>query len=247
MPQPRLNGADGLSTPLVVLGSVALVAHLAAVVAAALAAPSGPWPTADGPPGVAPPPEFALAANATATPDYLRWVKLAHDFRFPSDQPGAPGVRFEVRLRDAAGTVTETLKFPETSANPWVRYRQELLAQHLAPDVPVQPLEGEAIPAPNQKVKTVQIWDMSPDKQLRLRSVPEHLVPRDHPVFRPSDWALVLVKSYCRYLCREHGAASAEFVRYTRNPIPPVAVAKGPPPPQAFEELVANFGVHNGE
>jgi hypothetical protein len=60
---------------------------------------------------------------------------------------------------------------------------------------------------------------------------------------RPSDWALVLARSYGRYLCRTHGAASAEIVRHTREPVSPAVLFGMRPPPNAFDEYVATFDV----
>jgi hypothetical protein len=78
--------------------------------------------------------------------------------------------------------------------------------------------------------------------RLRLKSVPQHLAPRDRSVFRPSEWSLLLARSYARHLCRAHGAASAEIVRHTREAIPPAVLFFDDAPPEAFEELVSTFG-----
>jgi hypothetical protein len=142
-------------------------------------------------------------------------------------------------------------------ANPWVRHRQELLASALAPDVPVEPPAGEMLAAPGGNVPTVAIWsppgDGAPTKiqeeaagdgkmQLRLRTVPQHLIPRARPVFRPTDWAVLLARSYGRYLCRTHGAPTAEVVRITREPLHPSVLFNSQQAAPAFDELLASFG-----
>jgi hypothetical protein len=98
-------------------------------------------------------------------------------------------------------------------------------------------------------VPTVAIWQPDPGKdkpqsrRLRLVEVAQHLRPRNEGVMRPQDWALVLVRSFARYQCREHGAASAEIIRHTREPVfASVLFSPMPPPPESFEDLIATFG-----
>ena len=88
----------------------------------------------------------------------------------------------------------------------------------------------------------VPIWDIAEDQALRLRRVPEHLIPRNHQVYGPTEWSLVLVQSYARYLCRKHGAASAEVVRHSRESLSPTALLMDSPPPAAFTDLIASYG-----
>jgi hypothetical protein len=59
---------------------------------------------------------------------------------------------------------------------------------------------------------------------------------------RPTDWALVLQRSYARYLCRKYGAVSAELLRHTREPVSPAILFGNAMPPNALEDLVASFG-----
>jgi hypothetical protein len=69
----------------------------------------------------------------------------------------------------------------------------------------------------------------------------EHL--GDRPVFRASARSLLLARSYARYLCRLNGAAKAEVIRHTQEPIPPaVMFMNDQPPAGAFNELTSNFG-----
>jgi hypothetical protein len=169
-------------------------------------------------------------------------LKLTHNYHFTTNRPGVSAASVEIRLRDAEGRPLETLTLPDRRANFWVRHRQALLAQGLTDDLPVQPRAGEAIPAPGRPVAAVAIWDVAEGSNLRLRSVAEHLVPRDRPVFRPSPWSLLLARSYARYLCRARGAASAEVVRLSREPVAPDVLFEDEPPAGAFDTLVSNFG-----
>src|SRR5262249_51306775 len=135
-------------------------------------------------------------------------------------------------------------KIPDPEANFWVRHRQSLLAQALADDEPVPPPQGEKVAAPGQQTRTVEIWDEVEKgvPRLAIKKVPEHLIPRDRPVFRPSEWSLILAQSYARYLCRTHGADKAEIIRHTQEAIPPGVLFGPEPPPGAFPVLTSNFG-----
>jgi hypothetical protein len=222
------------------IGGGFIALHLFAVLILALAAPSGPWLTPFGS-SLAEGPAFAEGIGRVAA-RYLGPLKLAHNFHFTGNRPAAPGVYFEVRLRDAAGKHLRTVRVPEEGANFWVRHRQVLLAQALVDDQPVQPRAGELVAAPNKAVESVPIWDLDGERKLRLRPVAEHLIPRDRPVARPSGWSVVLARSYVRYLCRQNGAAGGELVRHTREAVLPAVMFDDDTPAGAFEELVANFG-----
>src|SRR5262249_20156795 len=202
------------------LTSAAIVLHLSAIVLLALNAPSGPWPTPDGP-STARAPAFASAAGTAVTNHYLAPLKLTHNYHFQRNRPGQPEVFLEARLKDEEGWVIETVRIPDPQANPWVRHRQSVMVQHLADDQPVPSPGTEAIAAPKHAASTIDVWDLNPDQTLTLRSIPEHLLPRDRVVYRPSTWSLILVRSYGRHLCRTRGAASVELVRHTREPLSP--------------------------
>jgi hypothetical protein len=253
----RVQSVSGGALPrwAVVAGSAAILYHLTAIILPILDMPSGPWVTGDGPrPMSAPEFAHALSGLSTLQADYLR---IAHNYHFVSNRPGdLPGVRFEVRLRDRDGTLMETLQFPDPGANPWVRHREELLASGLAPDLPVQPPQSEIIPPPGEKPQEVWIWalkgeDLSGEPAplpagtkvpLELRKVPQHRVPRANVrgVMQPTELALVLTRSYARSLCRTHGAATAEIIRYTREPVYySVLLGNGVPD---LEDVVASFG-----
>jgi len=239
MSQSQSNQLAAVPRWLVIVGSVAIAGHLVAVLAMVLAAQSGPWVTPMGPSTALPPP-FAESINEFASSNYLRWIKMTNDYHFASNHPAMSVATLEVRLKDNDGKELATLKFPDAKANFWVQHRQSLLARALAEDQPVQPLTGEFIPAPGRQVSSVQIWDGKQD--LQLRTVPEHLIPRERPVFRPSEWSLLLARSYARFLCRTQGAASAEVIRHTRESLSPMVWRGFNPPPESTEDLVANFG-----
>jgi hypothetical protein len=239
---------------LIVAGSLAILYHLAAIIIPILDVPSGPWVTPEGPRPLAAP-EFAHGANGLATL-HAEYFRIAHGYHFVSNRPGdIPGVQIEVRLRDKDGTLMETLRFPDPAANAWVRHRQEVLASALAPDLPVESPRSEVIPAPGQQPTTLAIWalagedlaglsDVPPPTDsklpLELRRVVQHRLPRYRAAMRPTEWSLLLARSYARYLCREHGAASAEIVRHTREPVP-YGVLTGARTPD-LDEVVASYG-----
>ncbi len=229
----------------IILSSIAILVHLVAVTLHALAAPSGPWPGMEGM-NMGAPPVFARALDEPLG-RYLKPLRLDHTFHYAGNSPMAPGVFLEVRLKDAKKETIKTVRLPEPGANAWVRNLETLFVRELVPDRPVMPPQGELVPAPHQQVRTVPIWDVAGEERLQLRETPEHLIPRNRQVFGPSDWSLVLVRSYARYLCRQHGAASAEVLRHSRETIPASALLMGPPPPAAFNELVVSYGDISGE
>lgn len=241
MSVPGSDAVRALPRWLVWGASAAVGFHLFALAMLVLAAPSGPWPSSfNG--GMANEPAFAHAVSEITTRYYLAPLKMTHNYHFASNRVGQPSARFEVRLKDASGNLLQTLHFPEAGASFWARHRQTLLAQALTEDLPVTPRGMETIAAPNQQTRTVDLWDIAGEHRLRLRTVPEHLVTRDRPVYRPSDWAQLLARSYVRHLCRAHGAASGELVRHTREAIGPGVLFGDDLPADAFDELMSSFG-----
>lgn len=227
---------------LTIVVSVAIVFHLSTLVIKVLAAPSGPWFTPEGP-SLAAPPQLGFALNEHVGRHYLRTMKMTHNYHFMSNRGSMPRAYLTVRLYDEDGTTRETLRFPDPDAGRLVRGWQDLVTRWLVDDQPIQAAQGEYIPAPNQGVPLVPIWEAAgPDRQLLLRSVPEHLIPRDRPVMKPSDWSMILVRSYARYLCRTTGAAQVEIVRHSREPIPPMALFARDLRSDTFEELQCNYG-----
>jgi len=240
MPQPRPDPT--LPRPVVLLGSVVIAGHLFAVLCIALAAPSGPWPmqlgnsTAFGP-------QFARSVEETVGPNYLSPIKMTYNYHSPTNRPEMTAIYLEVKLKDEAGQLIKTVRIPDENANFWVRHREQLLARALGEDEIVE-LTSEIIPAPNQKVPTVEIWesDKGNEHTLKLSEVPQHLVPRNRMVWKPSPLARVLARSYVRYLCRVHGAASGELIRHHKDPVLSAMMFVPDPPRNIFQETTSNFG-----
>jgi hypothetical protein len=254
----------------IVGGSGLVLFHFLALGMQVLAAPSGPWPMNSGP-TPAWGPLFATEINLTMGRSYLRVLHMEHDYHFMSNVVDRPMVYFEIQLKDANGNALKTLKlpddnanfwirlarpfvpwlrrektlkFPDDNANFWVRQRQQLLAQQLGDDQPVQPPRGEIVLPKGQSYPTVQLWfsaEGDPIQKLVRKSELE--LPRDRPLSRPSDWSQLLAQAYVRHLCREYGAASGELVRHSRNALlPDIMFVQGPIPREAFSEMVCNFG-----
>jgi hypothetical protein len=256
MAQLRSKIASPASPFLLAVGSVAILFHLGAVVVHVLAAPSGPW---HGPPDgrskPEDPPRFAQSLDDSPVESYLKLLKLTQN-HFAGNRPSAPSGYLEVRLKDATGEVLTTFRFPDAEAprmlagtmlrlpNRWIRYQQELFAQgFIQEDVRFAAPQGEVIPAPGQQVPMVTFWDATGPNAFRLKRVPEHLLPHDRPFLdRPTDWALVLVHSYARYLCRQRGAAKVEIVRHSREAISPSDLLRGNVPPAAFTDTIDSYG-----
>lgn len=247
MPQIALDAPRPLPAWLRIVASVAIVVHLGVFAAWVLHAPSGPWITPFGP-SDAEGPYFARPIAQAAESTYLRPLRMTHTYRFAANNVATLGVYFEVHLRDDKGKHLKTLKFPDDKALPWPRHRQAILARELTNDRPVQPGGSEVIPAPNRKMETVTIWEPGKE-QMSLKRTPVHMVPRDRPVEGPSPWSLLLAQTYMRHLCREHKASSAELVRHTRGVIFPsfTILDETMIPPDAFNELVCNFGEYRRE
>ena len=244
--------ARPLPRGLIVFGSIAIVFHLFALVVLAVAAQSGPWPTPLGLGSPAEPPEFTKGISSTLLSSYLEPLHLTHNYHFDSNRPETSFVYFEVKLRDADGKLLKSLKFPDADANYWVRHRQSLLAQSLGNDQPYQPPQSVRIPSP-----TVRVWY---SEQPRQESKLEEKLERDlqelrskqniEVFFQPSDYSLLLAKSYARYLCRTYGAAKAEIIRHSREAILPAIVlpmiTEQPLFERTFNSFVANFGDQSG-
>lgn len=229
--------------------SVVLLAHFAAVLIAVLAVPSGPWPTAEGM-GMQDAPRFALAFTELAAP-YLAALKLEHNFHFEenrvTNQLGNGSLAYvEVKLKDAGGHEIRTARLPDPAANGIVRHYQQRLVDALNSDQAVEPPPGERIPAPNQPVATVRIWEAEEGKPSHVGTIAEHLIPRDRPVFGPSSWSLIVARSLARYFGRSEGAATCEIIRHSKPFIPPDVLFDSNASADDFNELVANFGELNG-
>lgn len=242
MPQIMLDAPRPLSGWLRAVASIAIAAHLLIFLAWVIGAPSGPWQTQFGP-SQAEGPYFVRPITEAARPAYLLPLRMTHNYHFDSNAVALQGVYFEVHLRDEKGQRLKSLKFPDDKGNPWARHRQQLLARNLGQDQPIEPLGSEIIAPVKQKIQTVTIWEPG-EKEMTLKKVPLHLIPRDRPVMGPSEWSLILAQSYMRHLCREHNAASAELVRHSRDVVWPsyLFIPDNELPPNAFETLNCNFG-----
>jgi hypothetical protein len=220
--------------------------HLFALGLYVVAAPSGPWPAGMGV-NMAQGPQFAVTINDFLTPYYLRPLKMTHNYHFQANRTAFPGVMIQIKLKDEKGKLIETVQLPDPKANFWVQHRQLLLARGLGEDQPVEPPGSDKIPGVGKKTVTVEIWDaggtgQGAEWQLVIKSTPEHLIPRDRPVMRPSAYSRTLARSYVRYLCRQTGAATGEVLRTSRDPIIPALLVMEDTPPGTFNNLVSNFG-----
>lgn len=232
---------------LVRVGSLAVAGHLFALGALVLAAPSGPWPSPFGA-SVAIGPTFAGQIEQVTTRYYLQPLRMTHNYHFLSNRPDTTAALFEARVKDDRGNEIATVRVPAAGDSPWVRARHTLLAQGLANDEPVQAPRGEVIPAPGRRMAKVTLWDAPPGGGPQvLREVDLHLVPKDRPVSRPADWALLLARSYQRHLARRYGGATVELSRHSRSPVVPALLFLDEPPPGTFDTLVSQFGEYRRE
>lgn len=230
--------------------SVLAIGHLALIGLYALAAPSGPWQfnigsrsgvsMADGP-------AFAKSLSESFTePFYLSPLRMTHNYHFRSDRHSDFAVYFEVRLTNERGDV-RTLKFPDEKANLWVRHRQLILAQNLVPDQRLPPRGNLRLAAEGKALPKVEIWFREEAMTLRLKMVDENSdLLRAPAVDQPTPWAKALVKSYLRYLCREHNAVKGELIRCSRLTVHPTDLIV-PRPADEFKELRSHFGEYRRE
>ncbi len=227
-----------------VLGSLVIVVHLLSLGMYVLSAPSGPWPMGMGA-NMAQPPQFAATISNALYPYTLRPLKMMHNYHFLSSRPAFPGVRVEIKLKNEQGKVIETVQLPDPKANFWVQHRQQLLARGLAEDQPVEMNQGEEIPGVGKKAEKIDIWDgagPAANWQLVITPKEKHMIPRDRPVMRPSEYSRILARSFVRHLCRQTGAASGEVIRISHEPITPNLVTTEDVPPGTFNTLTSNFG-----
>ena len=231
-------------------GSAFAIGHLLAIGLYALAAESGPWPYNAGN-SPSPGPQFATSLTwGFGYPYYLRPLRLTNDYHFVSNRPAEFAVYFQVHLKNQLGEV-RTLKFPDEKANFWVRHRQEILAQHLVPDQRLPPRGNRRLPGLGQEVPTVEVWVRDGEATLRLKQVDENDESlRNAEVDHPTEKAKALVRSYLRYLSREHKADSAELVRHSRPMVLPMDTMPHmfmPRPAELFQELKSHFGEYRRE
>ncbi len=237
----------------VILGSVCIGWHFFALGIGVLASPSGPWPTPFGFADTAAEPQFAKKIGdlgpglrgfgaAFSIREYLNLLHMSHNYHFSSNRPEIPQVKFEVRIKDKAGKVIDTIEFPQKDANFWVRHRQTLLAQALGDDQPVQTQQSRRIAPRGKKLPDVTFWFGEPGREGKLVTKSENELPNDPMLTRPSDWSLVVAKGYLRYLERQYPEAnSLELVRLSKNQIVPAVLFMNDLPEGTLETLTSNF------
>jgi len=244
-----------LPQPLIIAGSIAVVVHLGAIVFLVLGAPSGPWPTPFGESNASGP-YFAQTIGSFASDNYLRPLRMTHNYHFASNRTEEEFVAFDVILKDADGREIRKVSLPEPDANFWIRHRQKILARNLVPDVPLAPAGAEKIAAPGKIPEKIPFWEpvveekkegnvlaaQSATTKLRIRREFEHLIPRERMVSKVSEWSQVAATEYQRFLCEKYGAHSSELVRYYRQAILPEYLAIDPKLiPIAFPEIISFF------
>lgn len=241
------NAPRPLPKPFIIIGSLFAVGHLLAIGMLALAAESGPWPTNFGFASKSIGPKFATGISDNITkPYYLMPLRMTHDYHFKSNMAVPFAAYFEVILKNERGDVIKKLTFPDEKANFWVRHRQSLLAQGLAQDQPLPPMQAtEMIAAPGKEAPKVEYWKQVDPNTLRLESAESRLVPRNQPLEMPTEWSKLLAQSYMRHMCSEHDAASVELVRHTREKVLPDYMFVNRP--DAFKELTSHFGEYHRE
>ncbi len=243
----QVNLRRPLPSWLILAISAGIVLHLGALVVLVTAAPSGPWPSPVGDSMILAP-QFAGSLNGPVRRLYLEPLNLTHNYHFMTDRPDVPAVRFKVELKDDKGRLLETVEYPEKRTNQRVRHRQKMLAQNLGDDQAVFPPRSSVkIAAPGKTVKPVTVWEYEGEMPFKVKQMGEHLLPRDRPLSRPTEFSQILARSYMRYLCRKHDAASATLIRHSREAILPVHMFAESIPREVWEELQCDFGEYRVE
>jgi hypothetical protein len=201
-------------------------------------------------------PPFAVAINNASFGrrgrevkflDYVRFLKMTHNYHYMANRPPVPGIRIDIKLKDAAGEVIRTVQLPDPKANFWVQQRQLNMIRGMSEDQPVDTNQGDYIPGVGKPPPMIDYWDGAGVRggnewNLKITTQQQHLIPRDRPVMRPSAYGRILAGSMARYLCRETGAASAEVFRISREPVSPMMLNMEDAPPESFNTLTSNFG-----
>jgi hypothetical protein len=190
-------------------------------------------------PSPAEPPPFAyhIAEHLKVprtTVRYAPLIKMSSSFHFYSNKLEEQEILFEVRLKNESGKIINTYRFPDPATNPWIRYRQRLLAQQLGNDEPLPPQQGVVISPAGQQLAKLRWWQPDGEKRMKLMEDTPNAVPRNQQLMQPSTLSYIAAKSYARYLARTGQAAKVEIVREWFNPINPVVLFQNDPPPDDF-------------
>jgi hypothetical protein len=252
----RIAPARRLPGWVVAVVSLWIVAHFFAIGVHVLSARSGPWLVPNIGPSTAEGPPFATELSKETTRYYLQPLRMTSDYHYASNHVDSPAVYFEAKLKDDNGNVTQTLQFPAAKENAWLRHRHAVLAEGLGGDVPIPMPRGEMIPAKGQEAERVLLWYGADPKEKKLDLIEkeQHLIKDlfkdpSMQLSKPRDYTLLLARSYARYLCRKHGAASVQIVRYSRDPIMPALLFLPAEaiPPGTFDSLVSQFEEYRRE
>lgn len=217
--------------------------HLATLVGLVLSSQSGPWVFPFGEDKAHEP--FFAAKLYEATYGYLDLLRLQDDYHFPTHRANkGTAQRLEVRLKDGSGKEIRTIRLPDPNASPWTRHRQQLLVDIIADYQAISPPEGESIPPPGAKVPMVQYWKSAGPRSMQLKSIEQHLLPRDEELHAPTPYARTAVQSLAQALVKQTGAKTAEIVWHSKPYVGAVALMKDRPKSNAdeFQEYSANFG-----
>ncbi len=232
-------------TKLQIVGSVLIVLHLIALGTLVLAAPSGPWWTPMGGQEFFMPPQFAQSINSVTAENYLKHLRMTHNYHFRSIRPGSPEVELEARLQMKDGT-EKVIVLPDQSANAAIQRRQRLYLQWIIPDVPVEVPREERIPAPGEKPPEFRYMEERPDGTMTLKSIEAHRAKAMIPspmVPQPTEMTMLVLRSYARHLKRKYDPKSIRLIRRHWNPIPPAVVMnRQNMPMNMIQKWTADFG-----
>jgi hypothetical protein len=256
MPHPPSAPADGVPRWLILVGSLAIAWHVTAVAFGALNAPSGPWGME---PQMSPPPQVVTTVTNVTTANYLKHLRMTHNYHFPSNRPARLEVEVQFRLKDADGNPLLkdadgkeiVLTLPEKDATGVAREMQTQLAQWLTGDEPVNlPQSGEPIMPEGKKPEKEQFWQMVKG-QLEIQREDRHRL-RDFlgdqmMLQKPSAWSQMMAESYARYLGRKYGAARVQVIRHHKMAVPPGIIFADQVGTTFYDEMMnkktgSNFG-----
>jgi hypothetical protein len=268
-------GARPLPPFFIYAGSALILVHLAALGILVLSAPSGPWPTNYGQDMAVAPQFALAAGSVTNEYYLRPLGLAYSNYHFATNRARIPAVLFEVVLRDEQNKEIQRFRFPDDNANFWVHHRQTLLTRWLADDQPIPQRGAEVVSVKGQQpprlsylltleeIRRARAQDIQmetppledkvdlPDSKVRhmylvwVRDDQAGAIPRDRPVFRPSDMSLLLAKAYMRDLQRKYKAHAVDLVRYYRDAVSPEFLYipdANALPRDSFLEIVTHFG-----